>query len=156
MFRRACHVRDVSVKVQLSDFSGSNTVSKATNGIVIGVKPVYLLAEIADKMPTITNLWELHFVLATGLVFIAVIHRKLAIAAAIFSLIFPLGACHEAFFDGYFTECIWGELGRVWIVNSVSSSLLPLILVTIVVMAHRSSTANPWRIRQVDDRPEVT
>lgn len=95
---------------------------------------MFLLAEIADKMPTLAFLWQSHFIFAVVLAGFATSHRWIAFGMLIVSSLAPISACHEGFFDGYFTQCIWSELGRDWVVSSVASSMMPPLFVLVVIV----------------------
>ncbi|MFT6239004.1 MAG: hypothetical protein ACJAQT_001081, partial [Akkermansiaceae bacterium] len=45
----------------------------------------------------------------------------------------------EAFYEGSFSEAIMDELGTEWIVHSIASCFVPLVLAAIVVVLRR-----PW------------
>ena len=38
---------------------------------------------------------------------------------------------HEAYFEGGFSEAVWGELGGIWVANSIFSSTSPLLLMAV-------------------------
>jgi hypothetical protein len=98
-----------------------------------------MLAEISDKMPTITVLWLWGLALSVPL--LAGIVRKWMSAVglwvgSVLSLGLVRSAYHQAFLEGAFSEDIYREMGRAWIAHSVLSAFLPAVIALAVFCWH--------------------
>ena len=95
-----------------------------------------MLAEISDKMPGIAGLWHDMAVIAVPFA-LGLIHRRLAWALLPFgmglSALSAFMAYHEAFLEGAFSDAVWRELGAVWVINSIASTVLPAATALIAV-----------------------
>lgn len=89
-----------------------------------------ILGEIADKMPTIPELWIQHLIMALILSAIAFWHRWLAIAAIPLCAWWIWTTYVMAYRDMSVADLIQIEMGQVWINHLIASSALPLILVS--------------------------
>ena len=102
------------------------------------------LAEIADKMPNIAEIWLSFGSLSLPFLAIAAIHRWSALAvmpfAAAFSVSLAFDAYHEAHV-GPFNDAIRQELGGAWVATSFASALLPTGLVGLVAALKWSRTS---------------
>lgn len=105
----------------------------------------FILAEIADKMFTVSQMWLFGIFLSIPFMVLAFRVRGKAggmvsvCLAGLFSGFLGYKAVDEAFHEGFFSEAIMEELGSEWIAHSIASSFVPLILTAIVVVLRR-----PW------------
>lgn len=105
-----------------------------------------MLAEIADKMLTVSQMWWFGVFLSVP--FLVVAFRVRNKAGGLLSVCLAGGLSgflgyarvDEAFHEGSFSRAIMEELGSGWVAHSVAASFVPLILTTIVVVLRR-----PWK-----------
>lgn len=103
-----------------------------------------ILAEIADKLGTVSQLWLFQGLLSVPFLVGAFLVRGKAgslIAVCLaggFSAIIAYGAAADAFEQSSFSEAIRRELGGDWITHSITSAFLPLVLTAVVVVLRRS------------------
>jgi hypothetical protein len=99
-----------------------------------------MLAEIADKMATIPQMWLYWGLAGIVLVTLGVVHRRIAIvmfiAGVIVSIFLAWFAYEEAFLAPDLSRSIKEELGSIWIVHSLVSSFCPAIFTGIVLFWH--------------------
>ena len=91
-----------------------------------------ILGEIADKMPTISELWIQNLVLALILSTIVFWHRWLAIAATPFCIWWIWPAYGMAYRDMSIADLIQIELSQIWINHLIASSALPLTFISMI------------------------
>ena len=95
-----------------------------------------ILAAISDKMPSVPGLWFGMLVFAAPFALGAV---RMWLAWALLPVAITLSAWlgdwsyHEAFLEAGFSDAVWMELGQVWVVNSLTSTLLPTAVATAAV-----------------------
>lgn len=109
-----------------------------------------LLAEIADKMPTIVGLWWVMILVSAVLVAIAATHRYAALPMSLIGLALSGWLLYSDYMDSWYgplSDDIWRELGWPWVINLFASSTLPALaaLVTCVIK---------WRARP-DREPQA-
>ena len=96
-----------------------------------------VIAEISDKMITIPWQWGSMAILSLPF-FIGLSHRWVAwllmFVALVFSLPLAYSFYHEAYIEAGMKEAIWNEMGTLWVVSSISSAFLPLIVATAVLI----------------------
>ena len=101
-----------------------------------------VIAEISDKMASIPKLWGIMAVFAAPFL-IGAVHRWVAWVllpvAIVLSGWFACEAYHESLIEAGMKEAIRDEMGSWWIVNSLSSTMLP-VLVAVGVLA--------WQLRK--------
>ncbi len=89
------------------------------------------LAEIADKMPTTLQMWSAMIIYSVIMSVLGIIHQKIAlimfVIGGIISLFLLYASYHEAFLESFFSQSVQDEMGAAWIVNSLASSLCPLL-----------------------------
>ena len=95
-----------------------------------------MFAEISDKMPTINEWWVKMFMLALPVFVISLLlpRRFLFVAwvlAGLQSLLIVFGSIQQAYFEGGFSEMVWGEMGGAWVFHNIVAAICPLILVAL-------------------------
>src|SRR3989339_1903746 len=101
---------------------------------------MFILAEITDKMPTILQMWLYSGMVATLLAGIGLTHRHAAGFALIVSFLISFALAYN-FYQHWlanptFRIDIQNELGNIWIVNSLSSTLFPALVGALVIAWH--------------------
>ncbi|XAM01421.1 hypothetical protein OT109_08500 [Phycisphaeraceae bacterium D3-23] len=99
-----------------------------------------VLAEIADKMPTVGEMWLVPFLLACPLAALA-LHRGwlrwvALVLAGCLSFLF-LDMAYDTAYNDPFCDVVWSELGRGWVLHSFNSSAAPLLFVLLVILFRR-------------------
>ena len=105
-----------------------------------------IIAEISDKMASIPKLWAIMAVLAAPFL-IGAVRRWVAwvllpLAIALSGWI-GYDAYHEAFVEVGMKEAIREEMGWWWIVNSLTSTMLPALVATGALVWHFRKTRSP-------------
>jgi hypothetical protein len=99
-----------------------------------------ILAEIADKMPSIPWMWLSLGIIGTILAAIGLIHRFLAysvfLIGLLISIVFVYLSYYDAFVDPTFRDAVHTEMGTIWIVNSLTSVLCPALFTFLVFLFH--------------------
>jgi hypothetical protein len=104
-----------------------------------------ILAEMADKMETVPQLWLFQGLLSVPFLVGAFLVRGKAgslvtvCLAGGFSAIIAYGEATEAFGQSSYSQAIRREMGGEWIAHSIASPFLPLVLTAVVVSLRR-----PW------------
>jgi hypothetical protein len=103
-----------------------------------------MLAEIADKMPTVAGMWITFITIAVVMAGLAMWHRWAKIAmvvlAAAIAVAMSLMTYSQVELEGTFSEAIRDELSRWWIVSAYVTGCVPLIAVLLV-------GCNPFRAK---------
>jgi len=98
---------------------------------------VAILAEISDKMLTVTEMWFFMGAVALPMTLLAATRwwmGMIILTAAIASSgLFIWAAYGEAYLEGSFSESIHSELGGAWVTHSLVSPLLPTVAVALVI-----------------------
>ncbi len=99
-----------------------------------------ILAEIADKMPSVAELWNREVSLAAMLVVLSLSNRVVAVCClAVATLNFWL-CLGQAYFEPGFSDSIHRELGPLWVNHSLAGSVLPIALVLIALLVRHPKT----------------
>ena len=104
-----------------------------------------MLAEISDKMPTITVLWLLSLALSVPLL-PGIMAKRLSwlpLFVALGSCAWLVySVCHLASLEGSLSDDVHREMGWWWIANLIASACLPAIVALVVfcspVRKHRT------------------
>ena len=99
-----------------------------------------VLAEIADKMATIPQMWGIMIVFSALISIPCFIHKRVAFImlaiGAFFSIVLAYASYQDAFTEPYFSEAVQNELGTIWIANSFASSLCPFVFTGFILLWH--------------------
>jgi hypothetical protein len=118
-----------------------------TQSVNVGLQnKMIIIAEISDKMASIPKLWAIMAVFATPFL-IGAVRRWVAwglmpVAIALSGWI-GYQAYHEAFVEAGMKEAIRDEMGWWWIINSISSTFLPILVATAVLLWTIRKRGNP-------------
>jgi hypothetical protein len=101
---------------------------------------VGVLAEIIDKMPTIPQMWIGMVLISVLLVIPALIKRRIVVYAfttgIILTSVFAYYSYHEAYLEPDFSQSIQRELGTLWAVNSIVSTVCPALFTGVLYWRH--------------------
>lgn len=90
-----------------------------------------LLAEISDKMPTITGMWVGSAIFAAIFALIALRHRwagvGVTVLAVVWSALVIARTYHDWYLEGAFSSIVRQELGTPWVVTSFATACLPVV-----------------------------
>jgi hypothetical protein len=104
-----------------------------------------LLAEISDKMPSISGILAIALAAAVVCGGIALVNRSFAWAMLLLTLLvgglLAYVAFDEAFVSGPMRDAVWGELGWPWVLSDMIGPLLPAVCVALVVFFQRRRSA---------------
>jgi hypothetical protein len=101
---------------------------------------MFMLAEIADKMATIPWMWFSMGLFSILLAIPGLFHRYVAysmfVVGLFFSITFAYYGYYQAFVEPGFYQAVQNEMGSVWIVNDIISSLFPFVFPGVVLLRH--------------------
>src|SRR5258708_3527747 len=104
-----------------------------------------MLAEIADKMPSIGDIVWVPMAAATVCAGVALVDRELALAMLSVTLLvgglIAYDAFNYAFVSGPMRDGVWIELGWPWVLAAIFSPLMPAGCVAGVILLRRSRSA---------------
>ncbi len=106
-----------------------------------------LMAEIADKMPTIAGMWCVQALIAAAAFGVVIISRGIVCSLAfgvtlLFAAKLTYGSYHQAWLEHDFSDAVWDELGSAWVTSSLATPWLPFgaVLVALVVRSIRAQS----------------
>ena len=98
-----------------------------------------ILAEISDKMPTVGQMWLMSLSLSSPFA-IGIMRKWLSGVALVVSIavsgFLAWSAYCQAFVEPGFSDAVQREMGRWWIVNSITSAFLPVAVALVVFCWH--------------------
>lgn len=105
-----------------------------------------ILAEIADKMPTVAEVWVLFGGLGLVLGGVTFFRRSAAFVtipvAAVIGAFSAYVTYHEAYLEDPFRDAVWRELGATWVVSCFASAAVPFVAVVSVAVLSRGKAEN--------------
>jgi hypothetical protein len=109
-----------------------------------------ILAEIADKMLTVPQIWIKEVLISVILATPALFYRRIAIYTfAVGVVLMGVFACfryYEAYLEPVFSVDVQREMGTVWIANSIISSICPALFTGVILL--RQIKENKTRRKQ--------
>ena len=128
-----------------------NWANVASPLTLVWTKRMIIIAEISDKMSSISGLWAVTAAFTVPFL-LGTLNRRVAwvllpIALGLSGWI-GYEAYHEAFVEVGMRGAIREEMGRWWIFNSISSSVLPALVATGVLVWQIRKTGSPNQAAQ--------
>src|SRR5256885_5765045 len=111
-----------------------------------------LLAEISDKMPSISGMLAIALAAAVVCGGIALVDRTVAWSMLFLTLLvgglLAYVAFDDAFVSGPMRDAVWSELGWPWVLSDMIGPLLPAACVALAVFLQRRQAALESRVER--------